>query len=127
MVLCALVETAIAVPMMSLWNPSLSKMASFLSMFTVFCVGGVVGNSLVMVCVHLLCMYLFSDLHLTALLTLIHFLYIRPTKLTSIMVSSQDLAFLVGSANTVIFLSMSGGFVPFTFMQEWIVWLQWVS
>lgn len=53
MVLCALVETAIAVPMMCLWNPSISKMSSFLSMFTVFCVGGAVGNSLVMVCVYI--------------------------------------------------------------------------
>lgn len=53
MVLCALVETSIAVPMMCLWNPSISKMSSFMSMFTVFCVGGAVGNSLVMVCVYL--------------------------------------------------------------------------
>lgn len=49
MVLCALIETSIAVPMMGLWNPSSSsKFYSFMSMFTTFCVGGVVGNSIVM-------------------------------------------------------------------------------
>jgi len=49
MVLCAFTEAAIAVPMMGMWNPSLSKLDSFISMFTVFCVSGVVGNSMVMV------------------------------------------------------------------------------
>ena len=49
MVLCTFTEAAIAVPMMGMWNPSLSKLDSFISMFTVFCVSGVVGNSMVMV------------------------------------------------------------------------------
>ena len=49
LVLCALTDSAIAVPMMGLWNPSVSKIGSFLTMFTTFCVSGVVGNALVMV------------------------------------------------------------------------------
>ena len=40
---------------------------------------------------------------------------------------SQDLAFLVGSANVVFFLAASRGFVPFPYIEDWIVWLQWVS
>ena len=34
---------------------------------------------------------------------------------------------MVGAACTVVFLAVSGGFVPFPFMQNWIVWLQWIS
>lgn len=49
MVLCAFAQTVVAVPMMSLWNPSLSKPSSFVTMFSVFCIGGIVGNILVMV------------------------------------------------------------------------------
>ena len=50
------------------------------TMFSVFCVGGVVGNSIVL--------------------------------LTSIPSFSQDFEFLLGSANVIVFLAMSGGFVP---------------
>ncbi len=95
MTLCALLVTAIAVPMMSLWNPSISRPASFLTMFSVFCVGGIVGNTVVL--------------------------------LVSIVSFSQDLAFLLGSTFVVVFLAMSGGFVPFPFIESWIVWLQWIS
>ena len=48
MALAALTQVAIAVPMMSLWNLSVSKLASFVTMFAVFCVGGVLGNAIVM-------------------------------------------------------------------------------
>ena len=47
--LCSLAMTAIVVPMMSLWNPSLPDLATFVTMFTVFCVGGAVGNIIVLV------------------------------------------------------------------------------
>ena len=40
---------------------------------------------------------------------------------------SQDLAFLVGSGAVIVFLAMSGGFVPFPFIEDWISWLQWIS
>jgi len=51
MVLCALVETSIAVPMIGLWNPSSSsKVVSFVTMFSVFCVSGACGNAITMVC-----------------------------------------------------------------------------
>ena len=48
MTLGALAQAAIAVPMISLWNPSVSKSASFVTTFAVFCVGGMVGNAIVM-------------------------------------------------------------------------------
>jgi len=64
-------------------------------MFSVFCVGGAVGNSIVL--------------------------------LTSILSFSQDFAFLLGAANVIFFLAMSGGFVPYPYMESWIVWLQWIS
>lgn len=95
MSLCALVQSAVAVPMMSLWNVSISTSASFLTMFSVLCVGGVVGNTLVL--------------------------------LTSIISFSQDLAFLLGSTNVVLFLAVSGGFVPYPHIESWIEWLQWIS
>jgi len=95
MSLCALLQSAIAVPMMSLWNVSISRSASFFTMFSVFCAGGVVGNTIVL--------------------------------LTSILSFSQDFAFLIGSANVVLFLAMSGGFVPFPYIESWIAWLQWIS
>jgi len=95
MALCALVQTAIAIPMMSLWNPSVSNAASFVTMFTVFCIGGIMGNAIVL--------------------------------LTSILMWSQDVAFLVGSANVVFFGAASGGFVPFPSIPDWIVWVQWIS
>jgi len=47
-VLCASGMTVIAVPMMSLWNVSLTKLSSMTQMFSVLCVTGLVGNSLVM-------------------------------------------------------------------------------
>lgn len=50
MVLCALVETSIAVPMIGLWNPSSSKLVSFITIFSVFCVSGACGNTITMVC-----------------------------------------------------------------------------
>ena len=46
-------------------------------------------------------------------------------QLTSILVWSQNLAFLVASANMVVFLALSGGFVPFPYIEDWFVWLQW--
>mmetsp|Transcript_3698 Transcript_3698/g.6058 ORF Transcript_3698/g.6058 Transcript_3698/m.6058 type:complete len:752 (+) Transcript_3698:180-2435(+) len=95
MVLCALLGSAIAVPMMSLWNPSFSRLESFTTMFTVICVSGAVGNSLVMI--------------------------------ISILISSQDLAFLVGSGNVTFFLAVSGGFVPFPYIAKGVAWLQWIS
>lgn len=48
---CALTSTVITVPMMGLWNPSLPKSASFITMFAVFGSAGIVGNSLVLVSV----------------------------------------------------------------------------
>ena len=49
MILCAFTQTCIAVPMMGLWNPSLSKLESFISYFAIFCASGAVGNAMVMV------------------------------------------------------------------------------
>ena len=49
MVLCAFSATCVAVPMMSLWNPAFTKLSSFITMFTVFSVSGVVGNLIVLV------------------------------------------------------------------------------
>ena len=46
--LCALVQTGIAIPMMGLWNVSITNSASYLYMYTVFCISGVVGNALVL-------------------------------------------------------------------------------
>ena len=43
------------------------------------------------------------------------------------MASSQDVAFLVGSGCITLFLSLSGGFVPFPYIKNWIAWLQWIS
>jgi ABC-type multidrug transport system permease subunit len=40
---------------------------------------------------------------------------------------SQDLAFLAGSGVVTVALGVSGGFVPFPSMEDWISWLQWVS
>ena len=51
MSLCALAQAAIAFPMMGLWNPSMSKLDSFVTMFTVFCVDGILGNAIVLVCI----------------------------------------------------------------------------
>ena len=84
MSVCALLQSAIAaIPTMSVWNMSISKSASFFKMFSVFCVGGVVGNSIVL--------------------------------LTSILSFSQDFEFLLGSASVIVFLAMSGGFVPYPY------------
>lgn len=47
--------------------------------------------------------------------------------LISTLAISQDLAFVIGSGGVVIFLALSGGFVPYPLMQDWIVWLQWIS
>ena len=46
--LCALVQTGIAIPLMSLWNVTISNSASYLYMYTVFCVSGILGNALVL-------------------------------------------------------------------------------
>jgi hypothetical protein len=48
-VLCTLTYTVIAVPMMGLWNYSFKGLSSIISMFSVLCMSGLVGNSLVMV------------------------------------------------------------------------------
>ena len=48
-------------------------------------------------------------------------------QLTSIVAFSQDLAFLVGSGNITLSLALSGGFVPFPYIGDWIAWLQWIS
>ncbi len=48
MVLCVLAMTVIAVPMMGLWNVSLTWLSSMAYVFSVLCVSGLVGNSLVM-------------------------------------------------------------------------------
>ena len=49
MTLCALAQTAIAIPMIGLWNPSVSNIATFVTMFTVFCISGMLGNAIVLV------------------------------------------------------------------------------
>ena len=48
-VLCTLTYTVIAVPMMGLWNYSFKGLSSIIFMFSVLCMSGLVGNSLVMV------------------------------------------------------------------------------
>jgi hypothetical protein len=53
--------------------------------------------------------------------------FVITLQLTSIVSFSQDVAFLVGSGNTVVFLAVSGGFVPFPYIEDWIAWLQWIS
>jgi len=45
----------------------------------------------------------------------------------SILMPSQDLAFLLGSGVVTLSLGVSGGFVPFPLMEDFIRWLQWVS
>lgn len=49
------------------------------------------------------------------------------SQLTSILAFSQDLAFLVCASNVVVFLAVSGGFVPYPYIEDWIAWLQWIS
>jgi len=87
--------TAIAVPMMGLWNPVLSKTWSFFTLLSVLSLSGVLGNAIIL--------------------------------LLSVVMVSQDLAFLLGSSFVTVCLAASGGFVPFTAMEEWIVWVQWIS
>ena len=48
-------------------------------------------------------------------------------QLTSFIAFSQDPAFLVGSGNITLSLALSGGFVPFPYIKDWIAWLQWIS
>ena len=55
------------------------------------------------------------------------YLIVLYTQLTSIALFSQDLAFLVASANVVVSLAASGGFVPYPYIEDWIKWMQWVS
>jgi len=95
MIMCALFQASIIFHMMALRNPSISGFSSFLSIFALLSLNGLVGNGLVLT--------------------------------TSMFCVSQDLTFLVGSGGVVIFLAASGGFVPFRFMEDWIVWLQWIS
>jgi len=45
----------------------------------------------------------------------------------SILMSSQDLAFLLGSGVVTVSLGLSGGFVSFPSNAEFIRWLQWIS
>jgi len=52
MTLSALVQVSIALPMMGFWNPSMSKLESFVTMFAVFCIDGIVGNTIVLVCIY---------------------------------------------------------------------------
>ena len=40
---------------------------------------------------------------------------------------STDVSFSLGSAIVTVGMALSGGFVPFPKMQDWIVWLQWIS
>lgn len=47
--------------------------------------------------------------------------------MTSILMPSEDLTFLFGSGAITVFLTLSGGFVPFPYIADWIVWLQWIS
>jgi hypothetical protein len=47
--------------------------------------------------------------------------------LAAFVAFSQDLAFLVGAGMLVLFLALSGGFVPFSYIEDWIAWMQWVS
>ena len=35
--------------------------------------------------------------------------------------------FQIGAANVILFLAVSGGFVPYPYIEDWIVWLQWIS
>jgi len=48
-------------------------------------------------------------------------------QLTSFVAFSQDVAFVLASGNVIIFLALSGGFVPFPYIEDWIAWLQWIS
>ena len=45
----------------------------------------------------------------------------------AILMPSQDLAFVVGAGVVCFSLGMSGGFVPFPEMEDFITWLQWIS
>ena len=103
--------------------PSMTKSASFVTMFSVFSAAGVLGNAMIMVRVSFLRSVGFSIMPDTTPLYAYKMMCIL--QLTSILVWSQDLAFLVASANVVIFLALSGGFVPFPYIEDWIVWLQW--
>jgi hypothetical protein len=46
---------------------------------------------------------------------------------SSVLVSSQDLAFLLAAGLVCFSLGMSGGFVAFPLMRDFISWLQWLS
>ncbi len=48
-------------------------------------------------------------------------------QLTSFIAFSQDPAFLVGSGKITLSLALSGGFVPFPYIKDWIARLQWIS
>lgn len=47
-ILCALVQACISIPMMSLFNPSMPTWSSFFTLFTSFALSGMVGNSLIL-------------------------------------------------------------------------------
>ena len=34
---------------------------------------------------------------------------------------------MIGSGLVTAFLVLSGGFVPFPYIEDWIAWLQWIS
>jgi hypothetical protein len=45
----------------------------------------------------------------------------------SVLLPSQDLAFLFGAGFVTFSLGLSGGFVPFSSINDFVGWLQWIS
>lgn len=94
-VLAAIIEAAIVIPMCSLWNPEMPHWQSFFTLLSALIASGLTGSAVVL--------------------------------FFSVFMPSQDLAFLVGSAFVTLSLGLSGGFVPFTAIEDFISWLQWIS
>jgi hypothetical protein len=45
----------------------------------------------------------------------------------SVLLPSQDLSFLFGAGFVTFTLGLSGGFVPFPSIADFVSWLQWIS
>ena len=94
-VLAAILEASIVVPMCGLWNPVLSSWGSFFSLLSALIASGLTGSTIVL--------------------------------FWCVVMPSQDLAFLAGAGFVTLSLGLSGGFVPFPAMKDFISWTQWIS
>jgi len=79
-ILTATLQTAIIVPMASLWNPTVPRWESFLTHLSGMIASSLTGSGIIL--------------------------------FLSMLLPSQDLAFLAGACCTVVSVGLSGGFVP---------------